>query len=316
MILIRNLNQINQQLPKTALTIGNFDGVHIAHQSIIYKTQEIAQKNKLKSAILTFEPHPVAFINSQNENFNHAFRINNLALKLKIIKNYNLDYVIIIPFNQKFSSIKANDFIKNILIDKFNVNSLIIGYDFTFGKNREGNIEDLQKYNFDIHQVKAHSMLDKNNQPLVISSSLARKYIKSGDVDFLSQILGTNFAIEGLVIHGLKLAGNIGFKTANLKAKPHLIQPKFGVYKTRTFVYKYNRFFDSITNFGVKPTIDNTNTQPIFETHLFNFADNLYQQKIRIEFLKFIRDEKKFLSITDLKNQIKHDIDFCLKNTN
>ena len=308
MILIRNLNQINHQLPKLALTIGNFDGVHLAHQKIIEKTQEIAQKNNLSSALLSFEPHPILFLNKNKSDFNHDFRITNLANKINLLKKYNLDYIIILPFNNNLSSIKANNFIEDILINKFNVKSLIIGYDFTFGKGREGNFKTLENYNFDLHEINPIKIFDKNHNEITISSSLARQYLKNGEIKSLNQILGHNFAIDGIVVEGKKIAGELGFKTANINHKINLIKPKFGVYKTRTFINDENKFYDSITNFGIKPTFDNSSLKPLFETHLLDFSKNLYHKKIRVEFLDFIRDEKKFSSIEELKKQIKIDI--------
>jgi len=314
MILIRNLNQINHQLPKLALTIGNFDGVHLAHQKIIEKTQEIAQKNNLSSALLSFEPHPISFLNKNKNDFNHDFRIANFANKINLLKKYNLDYLIILPFNNNLSSIKANNFIEEILINKFNVKSLIIGYDFTFGKGREGNFKTLENYNFDLHEINPIKILDKNRNEITISSSLARQYLKNGEITSLNQILGHNYAIDGIVVEGKKIAGDLGYKTANINHKISLIKPKFGVYKTRTFINDENKFYDSITNFGIKPTFDNTGLKPLFETHLLNFSKNLYHKKIRVEFLDFIRDEKKFSSIDELKNQIKFDINLINKN--
>lgn len=308
MILIRNLNQINNQLPKLSLTIGNFDGVHLAHQKIIEKTQEIAQKNNLSSALLTFEPHPISFLNKNKNDFNQDFRITNLANKIKILKKYSLDYIIILHFNNKLSSIEANNFIEEILINKFNVKSLIIGYDFTFGKGREGNFKTLENYNFDLHEINPIKIFDKNHNEVTISSSLARQYLKSGEIKSLNQILGHNFTIDGIVVEGKKIAGELGYKTANINHKINLIKPKFGVYKTRTFIEDENKFYDSITNFGIKPTFDNSSLKPLFETHILNFSKNLYHKKIRVEFLDFIRDEKKFSSIEELKKQIKIDI--------
>jgi riboflavin kinase/FMN adenylyltransferase len=308
MILIRNLNQINHQLPKLALTIGNFDGVHLAHHKIIEKTQEIARKNNLSSALLSFEPHPILFLNKNKSDFNHDFRITNLANKINLLKKYNLDYIIILPFNNNLSSIKANNFIEDILINKFNVKSLIIGYDFTFGKGREGNFKTLENYNFDLHEINPIKIFDKNHNEITISSSLARQYLKNGEIKLLNQILGHNFAIDGIVVEGKKIARELGFKTANINHKINLIKPKFGVYKTQTFIYDENKFYNSITNFGIKPTFDNSSLKPLFETHLLDFSKNLYHKKIRVEFLDFIRDEKKFSSIEELKKQIKIDI--------
>lgn len=311
MILIRNLNQINHQLPKTALTIGNFDGIHLGHQTIIKKTIDEAKSQKLKSVILTFEPHPSIFFNHNNSNFNHNFRIYNLATKIKILKNLNPDFLVIIPFNKSFSSISAKEFIENILLKKLNATSLVIGYDFSFGKNRQGDINLLNQYNFNIQQISPQiiaNTLETNHQDIIISSSLARDYIKLGKIESLNCILGRNYHIEGKVIEGQKLARNIGFRTANIKPKSHMIQPRFGVYKTRTFIKKYNQYFNSITNFGIKPTLENQCLEPIFETHILNFSQEIYQEKITIEFINFIREEKKFSGLEELKKQIIIDL--------
>jgi len=308
MILIRNLNQINHQLPKTILTIGNFDGVHIAHQTIIQRTIDEARARNLKSAILTFEPHPVKFFNANRPDFNQHFRIYNLATKIKIIKNLHPDFLIIIPFNQNFSNISANTFIDEILINKLNVQGLIIGHDFNFGKNRQGDVKLLTKYHFNIQQIGPDKILNDQNQEIIISSSLARQSLQDGKIEFLNQILGRNYAIRGSVIEGQKLARTIGFRTANIKVKNDIIYPKFGVYKTRTFINKYHKFFDSITNFGIKPTLDKNHVEPIFETHLINFDQEIYHHNIDVEFIKFIREERKFSSLSELKQQITIDL--------
>jgi len=304
MILIRNLNQIKHQLPPIALTIGNFDGVHLAHQKIIAKTQEIAQKNQLKTAILTFEPHPILFLNQYNSNFNQNFRIYNLANKIRILKQFNIDYLLVIPFNNYLSSLNHNNFVEEILINKFNTKSLIIGYDFTFGKNRQGNFKTLENYNFDLHEINPI----KFNEDLTISSSQARNFIKNGDIKNLNFLLGKNYQIDGLVQKGNQIGHKIGFATANLLPKSQLILPKFGVYQTKIFIPKMQKLFSGITNFGIKPTINQNQLQPIFETHIFDFNFDIYGQKIVVIFEDFIRNEIKFSSLEHLKQQIHSDI--------
>ena len=148
----------------------------------------------------------------------------NLANKINLLKKYNLDYIILLPFNNSLSSIKANDFIEEILINKFNTKSLIIGYDFTFGKGREGNFKTLESYNFDLHEINPIKIYDENHHEITISSSLARQYLKSGEIKSLNQILGHNFSIDGIVVEGKKIAGQLGYKTANLNHKIKLIR--------------------------------------------------------------------------------------------
>ncbi|MFM7702442.1 MAG: riboflavin biosynthesis protein RibF, partial [Alphaproteobacteria bacterium] len=274
------------------------------HQKIIATTQEIAQKNQLKTAILTFEPHPILFLNKNNSNFNQNFRIYNLANKIRILKQFNIDYFLVIPFNNYLSSLNHNSFVEEILINKFNTKSLIIGYDFTFGKNRQGNFKTLENYNFDLHEINPI----KFNKDLTISSSQARNFIKNGDIKNLNLLLGKNYQIDGLVQKGNQIGHKIGFATANLLPKSQLILPKFGVYKTKIFIPKMQKLFSGITNFGIKPTINQNQLRPIFETHIFDFNFDIYGQKIVVIFEDFIRDEMKFSSLEHLKQQIHSDI--------
>jgi riboflavin kinase/FMN adenylyltransferase len=306
MQIIRNLNQIKTSFPPLALTIGSFDGVHLGHESIINEVKKTAKEKNILSAILTFEPHPDSFFKKDKAK---DFRINSLSQKIKLLQKYDINYLIILPFNQNLANITASDFVENILLNSFNVKNLIIGYDFVFGKNREGNFEFLQEFSkkqrFELTKISELKNLEKT-----YSSSLIRALIKEGNIISANQILGKNFTIEGIVVEGKKLASKLGFPTANLISKPHIIKPKFGVYKTTTFIPHLNKKFNSITNFGVKPTFDD-NKIAIYETHIPNFNANLYNKKIEIEFIDFIREEKKFASIEDLKNQIAQDLQKC-----
>jgi riboflavin kinase/FMN adenylyltransferase len=298
--IIRNLNQISKNHPALALTIGNFDGLHLGHVEIINQVKKIAKEKKLFSAILTFEPHPAVFFKSKNK---FDFRLTSLAQKLQILEEIQVDYAIVLPFNKKFADISANDFAEKILIKTLRVKDLVIGYDFNFGKNREGNFKMLERYDLNLVEISPIKILDKT-----CSSSRTRELINEGKITEANQILGRNFTIKGLVIQGKKLARQMNFPTANLKTKPHLIKPKFGVYKTKTFIPHLNKEFNSITNFGIKPTFDNIGFEPIFETHIFDFNEDLYGKKIHVEFLDFIRPEKKFSSLVELKSQIEKDI--------
>lgn len=303
MIVIRNLDLITSPLPKLAITIGNFDGVHVGHLKIINQLKNIAQENSCKSAIITFEPHPINFFKPQNSK---NYRIASLAQKLKTFKELNIDYVIVLKFNEELSQVSAQDFITKILLDKLNALALIVGYDFTFGKNREGDFSFLQKYsknlNFKLEQI---SKVEINQE--ICSSSLVRKLIKNSQITEANKLLTKNFTISGIVNEGKKLGRTIGFRTANLLTKPHIIKPKFGVYKSKTYIPDLNKSFNSITNFGIKPSVKNDLLEN-FETHILDFNDDLYGKKISIELLDFIREEKKFSNLEELKAQIKQDI--------
>lgn len=302
MIIIRKPTQIKASQP-LALTIGNFDGVHLGHSKIVDEVKNFAKEKNLLSAILTFEPHPISFFKSDRAK---DFRITSLSQKLKIFAEKEIDRAIILPFNQKIAAIKAEDFIEQILVKALNVKHLSVGYDFIFGQNREGNFQLLQqaskKFGFELNQISA---LKESEQ--ICSSSLIRKFISEGKIVEANRFLGRNFTICGNVTSGRKLANQLGFPTANLLAKPHIIKPKFGVYKTLTFIPSLGEKFPSIANFGVKPTIAG-DLIPLLETHILNFDQNIYGKKIEVEFLDFVREEKKFGSLDELKEQIKKDL--------
>lgn len=312
MIIIRNINQIkslsnlalsNLALPNLALTIGNFDGMHLGHLAIVNQIKKVAKEKKLASAIITFEPHPISFFNAEKKK---NFRITTLAQKLNLFQENGIDYAIILPFNQKTSEITALDFINDILVTKLNTKELIIGYDFIFGKDRQGDFNLLEQESknlgFNLTEIAAVKIDDQTS-----SSSIVRQLISNGNVSEANKLLNKSFAISGLVNQGRKLASQLGFPTANLNPKPHQIMPKFGVYKSSTFIHHLNQTFPSITNFGIKPTITNHQT-PLFETHIPAFDQMIYGKKVTVNFLEFIREEKEFSSIEELKKQITKDV--------
>jgi len=305
MQLIRHLSQIlKQNTSKTqgsVLTIGNFDGIHLGHEKILNEVLKIADEKNLQSVILTFEPHPTSFFKADKSK---DFRLTTLSQKLKIFREKKIAQAVIMPFNSNFANFSAENFINNILINSLNVKYLIIGYDFTFGKNREGNLQLLEqfakKHEFNIIKLEAY----KNNGE-IYSSSLIRNFIKDGKIKEANHALGRNFSLEGIVNCGKKLGRTIGFPTMNIKPKSTAIKPKFGVYKINAIIDK--KTYKGIMNFGLRPTIINT-LQPIYEIHLFDFNQEIYGQKIRFELLDFIREEKKFQSLDALKQQIIIDI--------
>ncbi len=315
MQLIRHLAQIlnhsHKKRQASVLTIGNFDGIHLGHEKILAEVVKIAQEKNLQSAILTFEPHPVCLFKPEMK---RGFRITTLAQKLKIFCEKKINNAAILPFNRQFANLSAQEFIKKILVDGLNVKYLVIGYDFIFGKNREGNLQMLEeasvRYGFNIINIAA-----QGEQDTIFSSSLIRKLLQEGKINQANQILGRNFAIEGFVINGKKLGNTIGFPTANLKAKPQVIVPKFGVYKVDVSLPHLQKNFAAIMNFGLRPTVSQTSPpqvlEPLYEIHIFNFDEkihgSLYGKKMRVELQEFIRAEKKFPSLDALREQIRID---------
>lgn len=296
--LIRGL-KTNQNLPPLSATIGNFEGLHLGHENLIHNTIKKAKEKNLKSAIITFEPHPAFYF---KKNLDKNFKIFSLSQKLRLIKDqYNFDYVVILKFNSKLANIEANDFVQEILLQNLNIKHLTIGYDFTFGKNKSGDYELLKKY-FKENLEKIEKVQVQNE---ICSSSLIRASIKDGKINKANKLLNKNYSISGIVSKNNQLGQKLGFNTANIILNNNQIKPKYGVYKTLTTIS--NKTYPSITNFGVRPTIDEQKKE-IFETHILNFNQDIYGQKIKVELIDFIRDEKKFNNIEELKEQIKADI--------
>lgn len=307
MKIIRNIDKKQQNLPNIALTIGNFDGIHFGHQKILQKLRLEAKKRNLKTALLTFEPHPARIFGKNSQN-----RIYNLSEKVRILKIENyIDYLFIINFDKNLIEISANDFLENILLKNINMKYLVTGYDFCFGKNRKGDDKFLndnaKKLNFEFEQISEQKFNNKT-----YSSSLVRALIENGQIKEANNILTRKFSISGIVIKGRGLARNLGYRTVNIFSKQYQIRPKFGVYKVEISITNAN-FLPAILNFGIKPTITD-DKKPIFEIHIFNFNQDIYGKKIRVRFLDFIREEKKFNDINELKKQIGRDIKESMKS--
>jgi riboflavin kinase/FMN adenylyltransferase len=305
MQIIKNFYNINRNFQNTVLTIGNFDGIHLGHQEILNNAKRIASSENLKSALLTFEPHPLKII-KPNQIFDQ--KLCSLSNKLSFLKTENLvDIVFVNGFNTKLANLSAEDFVEKILVKNLKIKHLIIGYDFIFGKNRSGDANLLQQlagvYNFSFHQIAAKSNFD--NQ--IYSSTKIRHLIQSGDIKAANQMLGRNYQVNGVIIRGKQLARTLGFATANFLPKKDLIKPKFGVYKAILLIE--GKEHPAILNFGIKPTF--SGVQPLFEVHIFNFNKEIYGKKIGVELLEFIREEKKFNSIEELKQQIEKDALNC-----
>jgi len=297
MIVKRNL-KIQKKFKKSVIAIGNFDGIHLGHQRVLKQARLKAKKNNLKFGVVTFEPVPVMFFNKQIKNH----RINNLNQKISGLKKLKLDFLLIIKFNKKFSSQNPLAFIKKILFKSLNCKYIFVSRNFRFGKKRKGNIETL-KQNENIYSYKTiiSKPLKKNNK--ILSSTLLRKKISLGMVKKVKSFLGRNWSIEGTVIKGRKRGRKIGFPTCNIRLKDYII-PKLGVYSILAETDKFKR--KGIANIGYRPTFNGKSL--LLEVNIFGIKKNLYKKKLRVSFTKFIRGEKKFRNINQLKMQIKKDI--------
>ena len=298
MKIYKNFN-ISNRFKNAAIAIGNFDGFHLGHQKVIKKGKNLAKKRRLKFGLLVFHPLPVMFFNKKINNF----RIDTLKQKIENSEKLGIDFIIIKKFDKNFSKTSAENFISQILHKKLKAKLIFISQNFKFGKNRVGNINLLKKrerlFNY---KTKTVDPLIKNK--FLISSTLIRKNIKNGKIAFVNKMLGRPWTIEGIVKRGEKRGRKIGFPTCNLELGDYVI-PKAGVYASK-IILNENSKKKGIVNVGYKPTFGKNKL--LLEAHIFGFKKNLYDKTIKIMLLKFIRKEKKFKNITELKKQINRDI--------
>jgi riboflavin kinase / FMN adenylyltransferase len=286
-------------IKNSVITIGMFDGVHLGHQKILALLNEVAKKNEQESLLLTFNPHP-RFIFEPNADLK---LLTTQEEKIKKLNKYGLDHLFIQSFSPDFFKLSALDFVRDFLIDKLKMKTLIIGHDHHFGRNREGNFENLKRwskeYNFDLIQLPVVS-----NEGIAISSTKIRNALLGGDLPYAKLGLNEAYSIEGSVVTGNQIGRTIGFPTANIKVENlHKLIPANGVYGVRVLIEKCE--FYGMCNIGNRPTIDGIEQR--IEVNLFDFERDIYEKTIRIFFLIRVRDEKKFSSLEDLKNQIQLD---------
>lgn len=292
------------ELSNTAVTIGNFDGVHVGHQKLIEYMNNIAFKKNLRKVIFTFKHHTSRILNPGKD---YCFLMN-YDEKIDVLKSFNPDYIMALDFTEDFSRMSYVDFIENILLKKLGCKVLVVGEDFKMGYNGLGNTARLAEI-CNIHdiilKVIPHSRLYGNT----ISSTYIRKLIAEGQVDVILDYLGRYYGINGTVIHGKQLGRTIGFPTINLSYEGNLCLPKNGVYVTYTLVS--GKWYLSITNIGIRPTFKNDNKVSI-ESHLIGFDGELYGETVRTAFVKHIRDEKRFADIRELRQQLIRDVEYAL----
>ena len=282
------------------ILIGNFDGLHLGHQKLFRLAKRYKKKYSSKIGVLTFEPMPKMFFNSSLKNF----RLSNLNQKIENLSKLNVDFVIIKQFNRKFSKTKSISFIKETLGKKLNPKFIFVSNNFRFGNKREGNVKQLIEYE-KLCKYKIIKPQPLSIKKQVISSSLIRKYLQNGKLNDVNKLLKRNWSIDGKVQKGRQVGKKIGFPTANIDIKDYILA-KPGVYAVRARKMKNSNYIKGIANLGYRPTFNGKKI--LLEVHLFNFSGNLYNKYLRIEFLKFIRAEKKFKNIDQLKKQIKIDL--------
>jgi riboflavin kinase/FMN adenylyltransferase len=299
--IIRDIVDEDKNYQNAVVALGNFDGFHLGHRSIIADAKEIAKTTtgNFPLGVMSFEPHPRFFFKKENN-----LKIYNMRDKLLVMKELEVDFVFMMRFNQEFANLSAHNFIHELLVKKLHVKHIVTGENFCFGKNRIGNNDLLAKeaaalgFGYTAHK----QVCTANGEP--ISSSAIREFLAQGEVQKAANLLGKPYHITGRVQHGEKRGQTIGFPTANVSLEK-LFLPCFGVYAVRAKIEGKTKTYDGIANLGIKPTFGNY--APCLEVHLFNTKQNLYGKRLVVEFVSFIRREQKFTSIAELKIQIEND---------
>ena len=279
------------------ILIGNFDGLHKGHQKLFNKAKRFKKKFKLKIGVITFDPIPKMFFKQLNN-----YRLSNFDQKIQLLKKNYVDFIVNQKFNIRFSKISCHDFIKKILFNKIKPKYIFVSDNFRFGYKRAGDIKLLKSLEKD-YDYKIINPSPLKSKKFIISSTLIRKNLEMGNLKKVKKFLGRNWCIEGKVEKGRQLGKKIGFPTCNIDIKNYKI-PKIGVYAVKVSS-KNKRKLKGIANIGYRPTFNQKKL--VLEVNIFNFSGNLYNKNLSIEFIEFIRGEKKFNGILNLKKQIKID---------
>lgn len=291
-----DLNSLKSDLPEKLLcTIGSFDGIHLGHMELfnILNNEKKNKNNGYKTAVFTFDFHPDYSLNKRE---NHGV-IENLEMKKSVFKNSGIDIVYILDSN--VLKLTYKDF-HNLILSKYGVELIVVGEDFKYGLNLEGNVDTLRE------QFEVKTIMIKDSSGTKLSSNSIRGYLENGDVDLIKHVLGHNYFVEGTVVRGAGLGRQLGFPTANIEIADNCYLMRSGVYSVRVKIDE--KWYLGVTNVGKNPTV-NTQVKPRIETFVLDFTGDLYGKIIKIEFVKFLRDEKKFNSINELKEMITKNIE-------
>ncbi len=295
----RSLEEFTR-LDNAIVTTGTFDGVHYGHQKIISRLEELAKQYAGESVIITFFPHPRLVLFPED---NDLKLINTLDEKIELLEKSGIDHLLIIPFTKEFSRLSSLEFIQQILVDKIGTKKLVIGYDHHFGKNREGSFEHLKhystEYGFEVEEIPEQDIND-----VAVSSTKIRNAILDGNVTVANKYLGYTFSLRGIVKKGNQIGRTLGYPTANiLLAESYKIIPTDGIYAVNVFIH--DRKLQGMLYIGDRPTVQGKSK--VIEVNIFDFSEDVYDQLIKVEFLQYIRGDKYFNSLEELKDALAKD---------
>lgn len=297
MRIFKNFDDYSSQKP-LALSLGMFDGIHLGHQSIINQLLKKGNESDYETAILTFWPHP-RFVFNPNEDLK---LLNTVEEKSQLIEKLGIDYLFLKEFDENFRNLTGEEFVKQILVEKLNVKYLIVGYDHSFGKNKSGNFELLQKLSkeldFEVEQMEAINIHNKT-----ISSTKVRNALLDGKIKDANEMLGYAYSLTGKVVDGKKLGRTIGFPTANIETETIKLLPQKGAYIVE--VWHKDQFYKGMLSIGTNPTVNGEKLT--VEVNILNFNEDIYNQKIKIVFRDFLHEEIKFESLEKLIERLEED---------
>jgi len=299
-IKIYNNFKIHNSYKRSIILIGNFDGLHSGHQKLFNEAKIFKKNFNLKLGVITFDPIPKMFFDKKIKNY----RISNFDQKVSYFEKFGVDFLINKNFNEQFSKMTYHKFIENILYKRLNAKYIFVSNNFKFGHKREGNVKLLKNYQIK-YKYKLINPIPLRKKNKIISSTLIRKLLQNGDLNTANKILKRNWSIEGIVEKGRMMGKKIGFPTCNIDIKNY-IKAKLGVYAVKVKINNIRKNYKGIANLGYRPTFNQKKI--LLEVNIFNFSGNLYNKKLSVEFLKFIRGEKKFNGVDDLRSQIKKDL--------
>ncbi len=301
MRIFRELNQL-PKFKNAVLTIGSFDGVHSGHQKILQRVSQIAANHDGESVLITFHPHPRFVLAPDSTRLRLLSTIDE---KIDLLKKYNIDNLVIVPFDASFYEQSPEDYILDFLVEKFQPHTIVIGYDHKFGKDRAGNIQLLQQFSkekgFNIEQIQKQEIED-----IAVSSTKVRKALEAGEVKKAAKLLQHPFSINGKVVHGERIGHTIGFPTANLDlGDPHKLIPPIGIYAV--WVFHKGQKYGGMLYIGNRPTIKDHNNKISIEVNLFEFSGDLYDKNLKVDFVEHIREDVSFAGLDALRLQLAKD---------
>jgi riboflavin kinase / FMN adenylyltransferase len=302
---IRSAAEFPTRGRKVSLAIGMFDGVHLGHQQVIRQAVADAEQHEGLAIVVTFDQHPRAIVAPSRV----PPLIYSLPQKLRAIASLDVDAVLLVHFDEAFSRQPGETFIRLLAKDFAPVHSITVGNSFTFGHQRDGNVELLKKLgaelNFEVHGIAAVSL---DNEP--VSSTRIRDTIRAGAIERATEMLGRKYSLAGTIVRGDAIGRKFGFPTANIESTGRALPPN-GVYAVHAYVRGARH--RGVLNIGVRPTITSPTPQPRVEAHLLNFNGDIYDEELEVTFVQKLRDEQRFPSVDELRAQIRRDIDQALK---